>query len=67
MGWFGDDLIRDLMDPYREQRNPPEHITHNYFGYFDIWGLRDAGIDVLGTGPAIVTNGPPGAGKAGFR
>ncbi len=25
------------------------------------------GIDVLGTGPAIVTNGPTGAGKAGFQ
>ena len=34
---------------------------------FDIWGLKDAGVDVLGTGPAIVTNGPPGAGKAGFQ
>ena len=22
MGWFGDDLIRDLMDPYHERRNP---------------------------------------------
>jgi hypothetical protein len=67
MGWFGADLIQDLRDPYREDRNPQEHITKSYFGYFDIWGLKDAGIDVLGTGPAIVTNGPPGAGKAGFQ
>ncbi len=29
--------------------------------------MKDAGIDDLGTGPAIVTNGPPGAGKAGFQ
>jgi hypothetical protein len=68
MGWFGDDLIRDLMDPYHERRTSDDaHITHNYFGYFDIWGLKDSGIDVLGTGPAIVTNGPIGAGKAGFQ
>jgi hypothetical protein len=67
MGWYGSDLIQDLSDPYREDRNPTEHFTKSYFGYFDIWGLKDAGIDVLGTGPAIVTNGPPGAGKAGFQ
>ncbi len=68
MGWYGDDLIRDLMDPYHERRTTDNaHITHNYFGYFDMWGLRDAGIDVLGTGPAIVTNGPVGAGNAGFQ
>jgi hypothetical protein len=67
MGWFGTDLIRDLMDPYHNLRNPDQHFTHNYFGYFDLWGLKDAGVDVLGTGPAIVTNGPPGAGKAGFQ
>jgi hypothetical protein len=67
MGWFGTDLIRDLNDPYHKDLNPPEHFTKNYFGYFDIWGLKDGGIDVLGTGPAIVTNGPAGAGKAGFQ
>jgi len=67
MGWFGTDFFRDLSDPYHEIRNPPEHITKSYFGYFDIWGLKDGGIDVLGTGPAIVTNGPAGAGKAGFQ
>ncbi len=80
MGWYGTDLIRDLQDPYHKDLNPPPHVTKNYFGYFDIWGLQDAGdvpvsstmgpllpIDVLGTGPAIVTNGPPGAGKAGFQ
>ena len=67
MGWFGSDLIRDIQDPYHNIRDPDQHFTHNYFGYFDIWGLKDAGVDVLGTGPAIVTNGPPGAGKAGFQ
>ena len=43
------------------------NITYNYFGYFNIWGLQDFGTDVLGQGPAIVTNGPPGAGKAGIQ
>lgn len=66
MGWYGTDLLQDLNDPYRE-RPAQDHFTKSYYGYFDIWGLKDAGIDDLGTGPAIVTNGPPGAGKAGFQ
>ena len=40
MGWFGTDLLQDLNDPYREDRNPHDHFTKSYFGYFDIWGLR---------------------------
>jgi hypothetical protein len=67
IGWFGNDLFRDLMDPYGRNRPPADTITDQYFGYFDIWGLKDTGIDVLGTGPGIVTNGPAGAGKAGFQ
>ena len=67
IGWFGTDFLRDLMDPYHRNRPQRDTITDSYFGYFDIWGLKDAGIDVLGTGPAIVTNGPAGAGKAGFQ
>ncbi len=64
MGWFGSDLIRDLNDPYHKDHKPQDHITKNYFGYFDIWGLEGlAGIDVLGTGPAIVTNGPARRGQ----
>ncbi len=66
MGWFGSDLLRDLSDPYH-QGPAQNNFTQNYFGYFDIYALKDSGIDVLGTGPAIVTNGPPGAGKAGFQ
>ena len=68
MGWY-----RRRPDPrlarirIASSATPDQHFTHNYFGYFDIWGLKDAGIDVLGTGPAIVTNGPAGAGKAGFQ
>lgn len=67
MGWFGRDLIRDLTDPYHKIRTPGQNFTHDYFGYFDIWGLKDSGNDVLGSGPAIVTNGPPGAGKIGYQ
>ncbi len=67
IGWYGTDFFRDLMDPYHRNRPQADTITDSYFGYFDIWGLKDGGIDVLGTGPAIVTNGPAGAGKAGFQ
>jgi hypothetical protein len=67
MGWFGRDLIRDLTDPYHRVRNPDENFTRSYFGYFDIWGLKDGGNDVLGSGPAVVTMGPPGAGKKGYQ
>jgi hypothetical protein len=67
MGWFGRDLLRDLRDPYHREKTPGQSITHDYFGYFDIWGLKDFGNDVLGSGPAIVTNGPPGAGKRGYQ
>jgi hypothetical protein len=67
MGWFGTNLFRDLTDPYHRDRTPSTYVTQSYFGYFDIWGLKDAGVDDLGTGPAIVTNGPFGAGKAGFQ
>ena len=67
-----DRLVRQRPDPRPDRPLPPgarrraTSITHDYFGYFDIWGLKDSGNDVLGSGPAIVTNGPPGAGKAGI-
>ncbi len=67
LGWYGSDLVRDLTDPYHKIRNPGQHLTYDYFGYLDIWGLKDSGNDVLGSGPAIVTNGPPGAGKRGYQ
>lgn len=67
MGWFGRDLIRDLTDPYHKVQTPGQSFTYDYFGYFDIWGLKDFGNDVLGSGPAVVTQGPPGAGKRGFQ
>ncbi len=43
IGWYGTDLIRDLTDPYHKIRNPPDNFTKSYFGYFDIWGLKDCG------------------------
>ncbi|MGA2702133.1 MAG: hypothetical protein ABSH35_13685 [Isosphaeraceae bacterium] len=67
IGWFGRDLFRDLTDPYHKDRNAGQSITYDYFGYFDIWGLKDSGIDVLGSGPAVVTQGPAGAGKRGYQ
>ena len=67
IGWFGRDLINDLTDPYHKVPNPSQSITYDYFGYFDIWGLRDFGNDDLGSGPAVVTQGPAGAGKRGYQ
>jgi hypothetical protein len=57
IGWFGRDLIGDLSDPYR-RRGVNRGVDRPYKGYFDFWGLKDDGIDVLGAGPAIVTNPP---------
>ena len=67
IGWFGHDLISDLTDPYHKVPNRAQSPTYDYFGYFDIWGLKDFGNDVLGSGPAVVTQGPPGAGKRGYQ
>lgn len=67
VGWFGNDLINDIRDPFRSDRNAPPSFTRDYFGYFDVWGLQDKGIDVLGSGPAIITNGPAGAGSRGYQ
>ncbi len=65
LGWFGNDVIGNLTDPYG--RSPGRGVDKPYFGYLDMWGIRDTGIDVLGSGPAIVTFGPPGAGKRGYQ
>ncbi len=73
LGWSGRDLFADIMDPYRKKAPPAgEAIPEGYFGYFDIWGLKDAGVDNLGSGPAIVTSNtilPDGivAGKRGYQ
>lgn len=67
LGWSGRDLIGDLTDPYHRARTGRD-VDRRYFGYFDIWGLHDQRfVDTLGPGPAVVTNGPPGAGSAGFQ
>ncbi len=64
--YFGRDFWGDLMDPY-DKRKLGRDVDHPYAGYLDVWGLQDSGRDVLGPGPAIVTNGPPGAGMAGYQ
>jgi hypothetical protein len=66
IGWFGSDLINDLSDPYNKEKGEAPSWLKEYFGYFDLWGLRDFGNDVLGSGPAIITNNRA-AGKAGFQ
>ncbi|MEW4571208.1 hypothetical protein AB1L88_25330 [Tautonia sp. JC769] len=53
-GYFGDDLSTELFGT-----DLFPNIDTNYFGYLDLWGIYDRGIDNLGGGPAIVTNGPP--------
>jgi hypothetical protein len=67
IGWFGRDIIKDLRDPYHRNPAAASGITEDYYGYFTIWGLQDFAPDNLGQGPAIVTNGPPGAGKRGYQ
>lgn len=73
IGWFGKDFLGDLRDPYRTRRVVNPNLSPDgYFGYLDVWGLKDAGVDVLGSGPAIVTSNtilPSGiiAGKRGYQ
>ncbi len=67
IGWFGNDPIRDLTDPYHRNPNTTPSIFTDYQGYFDVWGLQDRGRDVLGPGPAVVTanvNVPTGNGMS---
>ncbi|MBV8317600.1 MAG: hypothetical protein JOZ53_21885 [Planctomycetaceae bacterium] len=58
IAWFGKDFLRDLTDPYHRRKDPVASSSSpdGYFGYFDIWGLHDSGVDDLGSGPAIITN-----------
>ena len=67
VGWFGNDLINDIKDPFHRKKLDPS-IFGNYAGYFDAYGLFDGSRDVLGLGPAIITNGTNNnaAGRAGF-
>jgi hypothetical protein len=57
LGWFGRDLIADLSDPYRTRRSD-RGVDRPYWGYLDLWGIKDYGTDILGSGPAVVTNPP---------
>ncbi len=66
IGWFGKDLINDVSDPYDQAKGEAPTWTKDYFGYLDLWGLRDFGRDTLGAGPAIITN-DLAAGKAGYQ
>ncbi len=53
IGYFGRDMFGG-------------RIPGSYFGYGDIWGIWDTGNDVLGTGPAVITD-PVWAGDRGFQ
>lgn len=53
-GYFGRDLSKDVLGV-----DLLPGIRGSYFGYIDVWGLRDHGIDILGPGPAILNNTPP--------
>jgi lipopolysaccharide export system protein LptA len=66
IGFFGRDILGDLTDPHHKNKNG-RNVDRPYFGYLDLWGIRDHGNDVLGSGPAVVTYGPPGFGKRGFQ
>ena len=69
IGWYGSDLINDLKDPYRKvSKDETPSLLTNYAGYLDVYGLFDGSRDVLGGGPAIITDGPNhnAAGREGF-
>ena len=69
LGWFGTDLLRDITDPYHKNKATAPSRFGAYAGYFDAYGLFDGSRDVLGGGPAVITNGPNNnaAGRAGFN
>ena len=69
LGWFGSDLIRDIQDPFHRKKGVAPSLFGNYAGYFDAYGLFDGARDVLGLGPAVITNGTNNnaAGRANFQ
>ena len=70
IGWFGRDLVGDVTDPYGKNRartKARRDVDRPYFGYLDLWGIQDYGVDNLGPGPAVITYGPPGLGKQGIQ
>ena len=68
IGWYGADLINDLKDPYHKIKNAPPSRLNSYAGYFDVYGLFDGSRDVLGGGPAVITDSPDhnASGRKGF-
>ena len=46
MGWYGTNFLRDLTTRTTAIAPPAIMSRKSYFGYFDIWGLKDAGVDV---------------------
>ena len=68
-----DGLVRPRPDPRPDRplsQGPdarPEHSPTTTSATSTSGASRTAGNDVLGSGPAIVTNGPAGAGKRGFQ
>ena len=66
IGWFGRNIIGDLLDPYHDNKNGRE-VYRPYAGYFDTWGINDHKKDVLGPGPSVLTNVPDGLGHKGFQ
>ena len=57
VGWFGSDLFRDINDPFHRNKATAPSGLGTYAGYFDTYALLDGSRDVLGLGPAIITNG----------
>jgi lipopolysaccharide export system protein LptA len=68
IGWYGADLINDINDPWHKKKLTPPSRLNNYAGYFDVYGLFDGSRDVLGGGPAIITDSPNNNqdGRAGY-
>jgi len=68
VGWYGQDLINDILDPFHKDKNVKPSPLRNYAGFFDVYGLFDGSRDVLGGGPAVITNGPNNnaAGRGNF-
>ncbi len=68
IGWYGTDLLNDINDPYHKNKLAPPSRLNNYAGYFDVYGLFDGSRDVLGGGPAVITDGPNNnaAGRQGY-
>ncbi len=68
IGYYGQDLINDILDPFHKDKGAKPSFLKSYAGYFDVYGLFDGSRDVLGPGLAVITNGPNNnaAGRANF-